>query len=402
MSDTTSVRESTAQPSAATASPTARKRPGCRRAAPTVASPTRRAGRPSTRPMPRPAPSTSSPAPRSDCDSGPSRGGSDSAAVPAVNASRKATAMPATSSTPNPRTIGTGDSSSTRKPAPVASAAVAITGTADARGPLRRAGLLHPRLVLDRVVDPEPEQDRQHRDRRHRQRRAHERHRPERDRHGGERDQQRQQPQPAAEDQAQHDRHHHEADEQQPQGRARQRVGQVLGHDRRAGDRVGGVALELELRHPHGRAHELDRLGPLRVGQRRLQPHLDQRRLRRRHEVGEARLRRRGAARRVEEQRRDEVRVVDPRQPGQPEAVLEVDLQQVAHELGVDELARRVGEPLLLGRRLPLRLRDPPGGDGRLVGLRGLGLDPRLDLVVDLTDRRVGERPRPVDDLAPA
>ncbi len=38
--------------------------------------------------------------------------------------------MPATSRTPKLRTIGTGDSSSTRKPTPVASAAVAMVGTA--------------------------------------------------------------------------------------------------------------------------------------------------------------------------------------------------------------------------------------------------------------------------------
>ena len=37
--------------------------------------------------------------------------------------------MPTTSSTPKPRTIGTGDSSSTRNPAPVASAAVAMNGS---------------------------------------------------------------------------------------------------------------------------------------------------------------------------------------------------------------------------------------------------------------------------------
>ena len=38
--------------------------------------------------------------------------------------------MPTTSSAPNPRTIGTGESCSTRKPTPVASAAVAIVGPA--------------------------------------------------------------------------------------------------------------------------------------------------------------------------------------------------------------------------------------------------------------------------------
>ena len=38
--------------------------------------------------------------------------------------------MPATSNSPNPWTIGTGDSSSTRNPVAVASAAVAIVGAA--------------------------------------------------------------------------------------------------------------------------------------------------------------------------------------------------------------------------------------------------------------------------------
>ena len=85
--------------------------------------------------------------------------------------------MPATSSAPKPRTIGTGDSSSTRKPTPVASAAVAITGTATRAARTAPPVLLHARLVLDRVVDAEPEQHRQHRDRGHRQRRAEQRHR---------------------------------------------------------------------------------------------------------------------------------------------------------------------------------------------------------------------------------
>ena len=53
-----------------------------------------------------------------------------SAAVPALIARKNAIAMPATSRIPKPRTIGTGDSSSTRKPTPVASAAVPIVATA--------------------------------------------------------------------------------------------------------------------------------------------------------------------------------------------------------------------------------------------------------------------------------
>jgi hypothetical protein len=58
------------------------------------------------------------------------RAAAASAAVPALSARKNAIAMPTTSSTPKPRTIGTGDSSSTRKPTLVASAAVAIVGTA--------------------------------------------------------------------------------------------------------------------------------------------------------------------------------------------------------------------------------------------------------------------------------
>ncbi len=45
-----------------------------------------------------------------------------------MSAHSRETAIPTTSSRPKPRTIGTGDSWSTRKPTPVASAAVAIVG----------------------------------------------------------------------------------------------------------------------------------------------------------------------------------------------------------------------------------------------------------------------------------
>ena len=82
-------------------------------------------------PAPRNPGPTSSAAPRTDAPTTPkSRSPRASAAEPAVSAHRNATAMPATSSRPNPRTIGTGDSSSTRKPVPVASAAVPIAGAA--------------------------------------------------------------------------------------------------------------------------------------------------------------------------------------------------------------------------------------------------------------------------------
>ena len=52
---------------------------------------------------------------------------------PPAIAKSSATPIPTTSWRPNPRTIGTGDSSSTRKPAAVASAAVAIVASAAAR-----------------------------------------------------------------------------------------------------------------------------------------------------------------------------------------------------------------------------------------------------------------------------
>ena len=64
-----------------------------------------------------------------------------STAVPPVSASANAIATPSTSSTPKPRTIGTGESSSTRKPAAVASAAVPIVGAAT------RAARTAPRAV---------------------------------------------------------------------------------------------------------------------------------------------------------------------------------------------------------------------------------------------------------------
>ncbi len=50
--------------------------------------------------------------------------------MPALSANASESATPTTSSAPKSRTIGTGESSSTRKPTAVASAAVAIVGAA--------------------------------------------------------------------------------------------------------------------------------------------------------------------------------------------------------------------------------------------------------------------------------
>ena len=111
---------------------------------------------------------------------------SASAAVPSVSAHTSATAMPATSSRPKPRTIGTGESASTRKPArrrgrggrrPSARRARPRGRPPRAGSPAAPPPPRHPRLQLDRVVDREADEHRQHADRGHRQRRADQRQR---------------------------------------------------------------------------------------------------------------------------------------------------------------------------------------------------------------------------------
>ena len=54
------------------------------------------------------------------------------AAKPAVSAQANASTIPITSRRPKPRTIGTGERSSTRKPVAVAAPAVAIVGAPSA------------------------------------------------------------------------------------------------------------------------------------------------------------------------------------------------------------------------------------------------------------------------------
>ena len=258
--------------------------------------------------------------------------------------------------------------------------------------------LLHARLELDRVVDPEAEQHRQHRDRGHRQRRADQRHRAERDRDGGERDGQRHDPQAAAEHEREHQRHHDQRHHEQPQHRARERVREVLEHHGRARDRVARL-VELPLRHLHGAADLRDRVAPLGVGQRLLQAHLDHRRAAVREQVGEARLRRAGAAAGVEHERRDEVGVVDLRHAGQPQPVLEVDLQQLLEQPGVDDLLGRLGRLVLGGLRAALAARDLARRAAGPLRLRLGLLRAQRQLLLDLADGRVHERAGAVDDL---
>ncbi len=222
---------------------------------------------------------------------------------------------------------------------------------------------------------------------------------PNRHGHRAERHQQRHEPQRPAEHEREHGGHHDQRDDEQAQRRGGQRVGEVLDDDGRAGDRVAAGVAQAPLRHRHRVADQLDRAAALGVAQPRLEPDLDRRRVLAREQVGEARLRRRGAVRRVEHERRDEVRVVDPRLRRQAEPVLDVELEQVADGLGVDELLRGLRVAVLLRLGEAPALRELARRVGRALRLGGLRLQPRLQLVLDLPHRRVDERAGAVDDL---
>ena len=145
MSETTEVWVSAAQPSTATAAPIASTRPGrviaWRERPPRQAARARADARARARhardhreraeQLPGPTPGGAqrlARAPRRRGALRPGRPTRARAAKPAVRAHRNASAMPATSRTPNPRTMGTGESSSTRKPTAVAIPAVAMVG----------------------------------------------------------------------------------------------------------------------------------------------------------------------------------------------------------------------------------------------------------------------------------
>ena len=101
--------------------------------------------------------------------------------------------------------------------------------------------LLDAALELDRVVDGEADQHRQDGDRGHREAGAGECHRAERHARGGERDQQRQQPQARAEQQQQGERHRRDGDDQQHRDPVGQAVRERVGHGGHAGDDVGAA-----------------------------------------------------------------------------------------------------------------------------------------------------------------
>ena len=344
---------------------------------------------------------------------GAERGGgtSVSAANPAVSAHPKASAIPITSSSPKPRTIGTGDSRRTRKPAPVARQAVAMVGPSErgrARSRLARGQalgahhLVVARMELDRVVDGEPDQDGKHGDRGHGQGGADDRHGPEQDAHRRQGDGERQQPRRAARRRAeggqQGQGHHDERRDEQDLDGAGDVAGERGQDDRSPADHVDALAVgQAEVGKARGRLDEPDRAVALGIGQVGAQAHLDESAARAREQIGEARLRHAHPARRVEHELRDEVGIVDSRQ--RADAVVEREAQRVAEVLGAHELARLAGQPLLDGLAAPLGGRElARGRHGARLALR-LGLLLAGELLLDLADRLVDERARAVHDL---
>ena len=275
MSETTSVWESTTQPPTASSAPIASTSTGRRSETPVTRRPIaprrrpsaaagrangraserrqvarRRAPTPPRRPDPGAA--TARPAPPS----------------PPTARRRTPARTPPISTRPKPRTIGTGDSSSTAKPG----------HGGQHRRPDRRqrqphraveAVLLQPRLVLDRVVDAEAEQHGQDGDRGQRQPRAEQRHQPEHGAGRAERDRQRQHPvAPPAEDERQHQRHHQQAADQQADQRVRQRPGDVVDDDHgRARDQVRRAVGRASTAASPPRRGQRDRVRALGVGQ---------------------------------------------------------------------------------------------------------------------------------------
>ena len=193
--------------------------------------------------------------------------------------------------------------------------------------------LLHARLELDRVVDGEPDEHRQHRDRGHRQRRPDGRQRAERERRGEQRQRERQQPRAPGEDEPERRRHHQQHGDQQQLDRVADRAGQIRDDHRLAGHEVALAVREPPLRHRHRLADQPDRSRPLRFGEPGLHPHRDQRRVAAREQVGEARLRRARGLGRVEHDVRDEVRVFDARPRVQP--VFERERHEARLEFGL-------------------------------------------------------------------
>ncbi len=178
--------------------------------------------------------------------------------------------------------------------------------------------LSDPRLELDRVVDGEPDEHRQHGDRGHGQGGPRRRERAEGERRGEQRESERQQPRSACEHEPERAGHHHDHRDQQKRDRARDRLGEIGDDHGLAGDRVARAGgRQLPLRHPHGGADRRDRRVALGLREPRPQPRRDQRAVTAREEVGEALLRDPGPLRGVEDDVGDEFLVLQARCGGE-------------------------------------------------------------------------------------
>src|SRR5215208_5531932 len=88
-----------------------------------------------------------------------------------------------------------------------------------------------------------------------------------------------------------------------------------------------------------------------------------------------------------------------PCQSPEPGLVAEHALELLASELRVDQLLGGLRRAVLPGLRPALGLRDHARRARGALGLLRLGAELLRELVVDLADGGVDERPRPVDDL---
>ncbi len=132
-----------------------------------------------------------------------------------------------------------------------------------------------------------------------------------------------------------------------------------------------------------------------RVAEVRPQPHLDQRRVLRREQVREARLRH--PRLRGEHERGDEARVVEARHVGDPVAQRQRDERLRGLRAGRRRWRPWPAAPAppadRRARPTPCALPPPP------AAAASRGRQPAAQLVLDLVDRGVDERARPVDGL---
>jgi hypothetical protein len=262
-----------------------------------------------------------------------------------------------------------------------------------------RPGLVEAGLELNRVVDRQPDEHGKHCDGPHRQRSAEQGHEAEREGTGRDRHAERQQAQRPRQDEQQGQRHDQTGDREQQQRLVAELPRTCVHHDRRAGDDVAAVA-EFEARVIDRLLEEADRLVPLGVGQVGAEADDDLGGVPVREEVAEALLRGTGRLGLVEDDAAHEVRVVEPRDRGEP--VLDRDLREAALELAHHLLGGGVGGlRLLRGRGAALRrgLLSLVGGGPRLLGRSA---DLALECLLDAGDAQIEEGRGPKDRVARA